>query len=109
MAGVRLIVVGKRAIEGVLPWGKFHRNVIAPAGGIGVVKTTVVFGPIFIPGARAIGHGIISARLLADPIDRCHDTFFPWITLPRVRPIRRHMPRREGSGVGLAPKIVAYS
>src|SRR5436190_5197884 len=54
MASRCLVAVRKRAIKRILPGRKFCGNVIAPACGIGVVKTPVAFGPIFVPGTRAI-------------------------------------------------------
>jgi hypothetical protein len=47
-------------------------------GGIWVVETTVVFGPLFVPGTCAIWDEIISAWLFADPKDSCYDICFPW-------------------------------
>src|SRR5436190_6206929 len=91
-----LVAIWKRAVKWILPGSEFYGNVITPARGIGVIKTTIVFGPIFIPGTRAVRYRIISARLFADPKDSCHNILFPRITLPRLRRSRRRMPRRKG-------------
>ena len=99
MAGCCLVAVRKRAVERILPGREFYGNVIAPARGIGIVKTPVVFGPIFVPGTRPIRDRIISARLFADPKDRCHDVFFPWIMLSRLR--RCGMLGREQKGTNI--------
>src|SRR5216110_149310 len=101
MAGRCLVAVRKRAVKRILPGREFYGNVITPARGIGVIKTTVVFGPIFVPGTRPIRNRIISARLLADPKDRCHDTLLPWKTLARLRRSRRSPSWRKGNGVDL--------
>jgi hypothetical protein len=103
MAGRCLVAVRKRAVERILLGREFYGNVIASARGIGVVKTTVVSGPIFVPGTRPIRDRIISARSLADPKDSCHDLFFPWITLSRLR---RRMFGREQKGTNIAEKVV---
>src|SRR4029453_12962122 len=81
MTGGCLVIVGKRAIKRILSRRKFHRKVVDPVGGIWVVKTAVIPGPIFVPGAPPVRHGIISARPLADPKDRCHNIFLPRIAL----------------------------
>ena len=47
-------------------------------GGIWVVKTTVVFGPLFVPGTCAIRDEIISTWLFADPKNGCYDICLPW-------------------------------
>src|SRR5207248_3194455 len=96
-----LVAIWKRAVKRILPGREFYRNVITPARGIWVIKTTVVFGPIFVPGTCPIRDRIISARLLADPKDRCHDTFLPWKTLARLRRSRRSPSWRKGNGVDL--------
>ena len=79
-----LVAVGERAVERILPGREFYGNIIAPMCGIGIVKAAVAFGPIFVPGTRAIRDWIISARLFTDPKDSCHDISFPWITLSRL-------------------------
>jgi hypothetical protein len=81
-----LIVVRKRTIKWVLSRREFYRDVVASVGRIRVVKTAVIFRPLFVPRACAIWDGIISARLFADPKDSCYDTFFPGI--PQCRPRR---------------------
>ena len=46
-------------------------------GGVWIVKTTVVFGPLFVPRTGAIRDEIISTWLFADPKDCCYDICFP--------------------------------
>src|SRR4029450_11691186 len=67
MTGGCLVIVGKRAIKRILSRRKFHRNVVAPVRGIWVVKTAVIPGPIFVPGAPPIRYGIICAWMLVYP------------------------------------------
>ena len=85
MAGVRFIVVGKRAVEWILSRRKFCGNVIASMRRIRIVKAAIAFCPLFVPGARAIRHRIVSTGLLTDPKDGCHDVGFPRITLCSFR------------------------
>jgi hypothetical protein len=47
-------------------------------GGIWIVKTAVVFGPLFVPRTCAIRDEIVSTWLFADPKDGCYDICFPW-------------------------------
>jgi len=85
MTGVCLVVVGKRAVKGVLSRRELYWHVIAPVSGIRIIKATVVSCPLFVPGARAIGDEIISAWLLSDPEEGRYDVLFPRETLSRFR------------------------
>src|SRR4029450_12572258 len=89
MTRARFIVVGECAVKWVLPRREFDGNVIAPVRTIWIVKTTIVFRPLFVPAACPIRHGIISAWMFADPKDSCHDTPFPRIQLRKPRRCRR--------------------
>src|SRR4030095_9024986 len=82
VTGRYLVIVGKRAVKRVLSRRELYRNIIAATCGIWIVKSAVTSAPIFVPGAPPVRHGIISARLLADPKDRCHNVFLPRIALP---------------------------
>src|SRR5437667_11491322 len=76
-----LVVVWEGAVKRVLSRGELYRNVIAAMRGIWIVKSAVTSAPIFVPGAPPVRHRIVSARLLADPKDSCHNIF-----LPRIAP-----------------------
>src|SRR2546430_8575147 len=92
MASGRLVVVGERAVKRILPRCEFYRNVITPMRAIWIVKPAITSGPIFVPGARAVRHGIVCARFFPDPKDGCHDVSFPRITLSRLGRRWRPMP-----------------
>jgi len=77
VAGMCLVIVRQRAVKRVLPRLKLCRRIITPFGRIGVVKATIIFSPLLIPGTRAIRDEIISARLFADPKNCGHDVRFP--------------------------------
>ena len=64
VASTCFVVVGKCAVKWVLLWYEFYRDIITPMGGIWIVKTTVVFGPLFVPGTCAIRGEIISTWLV---------------------------------------------
>ena len=84
MTSMCFVVVRECAVKWVLLRCKFYRDVITSMGGIWIVKTTVVFGPLFVPGTCAIRDEIISTWLFADPKDGCYDICFP-----RKRPAGR--------------------
>src|SRR6476660_9289940 len=77
VASMCFVVVGECAVKWVLLRNEFYRDVITPMGRIWIVKTTVVFGPLFVPGTCAIRDEIISTCLFADPKDCCYDICFP--------------------------------
>src|SRR4029077_5169435 len=81
----RFVVIGKRAVKGILSRRKLYRNVIAAMSGIGIVKSAIIFGPILVPGAYPIGNWIVTGRFLADPEDSRHDLAFPRETLSKSR------------------------
>src|SRR3954466_246011 len=83
MASVRFVVIRKRTVKRVLLRFEFYRDIITSMGGIWIVKTTVVFGPLFVPGTCAIRRQIISTWQFPDPKDGCYDICFP-----RKRPRR---------------------
>ena len=85
MTSALLVVVWKRAVKWVLFRRKLCRPVIAPVSTIWIVKTAVVSRPLLVPGARPIGHRIVSARSFADPKNSCNDTCFPRIPGCRSR------------------------
>ena len=60
MAGMCFVIVGKCAVKWVLLRYEFYRDMITPMGRIWIVKTSVVFGPLFVPGTCAIRDEIIS-------------------------------------------------
>src|SRR5207244_7101400 len=76
-----LVVVWEGTVKRVLSRRELYRNVIAPMRGIWIVKSAVTSAPIFVPRAPAVRHRIVSARLLADPKDRCHNISLPRISL----------------------------
>src|SRR5207245_10739896 len=76
-----LVVVWEGAVKRVLSRRELYRNVIAAMRGIWVVKSAVSSAPIFVPRAPAVRHRIVSARLLADPKDSCHNISLPRISL----------------------------
>src|SRR5207244_6815946 len=76
-----IVVIWEGAVKRVLSRRELYRNVIAAMRGIWIVKSAVTSAPIFVPCAYAIGHRIVSARLLADPKDSCHNISLPRITL----------------------------
>jgi hypothetical protein len=51
MTRARFIVVGECAVKWVLPRREFDGNVIAPVRTIWIVKTTIVFRPLFAPSS----------------------------------------------------------
>jgi hypothetical protein len=77
MASVRFVVVREGAVKRILLRFEFYRDVIMSVGGIGIVKTTVVFGPVFVPCTCAIRRQIISTWQFPDPKDGCYDICFP--------------------------------
>ena len=83
VAGTCFVIIGKCAVKWVLLRYEFYRDIITPTGRIWVVKTTVVFGPLFVPGTCAIRDEIISTWLFADPKEGCYDICFPRILLRR--------------------------
>ena len=82
MAFRGLVVIGKRAIEWILSRCEFHRNIIASFARVWIIDAPVVFRPVFVPGARTIGHRIIFVWFLTDPKNGSYDTFFPLIRSP---------------------------
>jgi hypothetical protein len=52
---------------------------MTPVGRIWVIKSTVAFCPLFVPGTCAIRDEIISAWRFSDPKDGCYDICFPRI------------------------------
>src|SRR5436190_2930934 len=92
VASMCFVIVGECAVEWVLPRCEFYRNVITSMDGIWIVKTTVVFGPLFVPGTCAIRDEIISTWLLADPKNSCY-----YVCFPRTR-------SRTPNGVGFSDK-----
>src|SRR5262249_26483406 len=81
VASMCFVVVRQCAVKWVLLRCKFYRDVVTSMGRIRIVETTVAFGPLFVPGARAIRNQIISTWLLSDPKDCCYDICFPRIRL----------------------------
>ena len=77
VASTCFIVVGKCAVKWVLLWYEFYRDIITPMDGIWIVKTTVVFGPLFVPGTCAIRGEIIPTWQFPDPKNGCYDICFP--------------------------------
>jgi len=106
MASGRLVVVGERAVKRILPRREFYRNVITPMRAIWIVKPAITSGPIFVPGARAVRHGIVCARFFPDPKDGCHDVSFPRITLSRLGRRWRPMPRRERERINIQQNVL---
>ena len=78
------VVIGERAVKWILPRSKSYREIIAPMGGVWIIKTAVVLCPLFIPGTGAIRNEIMSTWLFTDPKNCCDDVRFPWI--PRRKP-----------------------
>src|SRR5262249_23872112 len=85
VAGMCFVVVGECTVKWIQSRCKFYRNIVTPMGGIRIIKTAVVFCPLFVPGTCAIRHEVISSWLFADPEDCCHDTCFPRIPWRRPR------------------------
>lgn len=85
MAFACFIVVREGAIKRVLPWSKFCRYVMVTMSWIGVIKTAVALGPLFVPGTRAIWDQIMSGGLFANPEDGRYDTRFPRVVWRRSR------------------------
>src|SRR3954462_8832350 len=77
MTSMRFVVIRKRAVKRVLLRFEFYRDVVTSMGGIWIVKTTVVFGPLFVPGTCAIRRQIIPTWQFTDPKDGCYDICFP--------------------------------
>src|SRR4029079_2979344 len=83
MPSMCFIVVRECAVKWILLRFEFYRDVITSMGGIWIVKTAVVFGPLFVPGTCAIRREIISTWQFPDPKNGCYDICFP-----RKRPRR---------------------
>src|SRR6266576_33819 len=48
MSSSCLVAVRKRAVKWILPGREFYGDIITPMRGIGIIKPTVIFGPIFV-------------------------------------------------------------
>src|SRR5262249_18788789 len=59
----------KRKIKRIAFWRKINGHIVVSARGIRFVHAAVVFGPVFVPLARSIGHWIVAGGFLADPED----------------------------------------
>src|SRR5215217_4334477 len=95
MPFLRLIIVRKRAVKGILSRREFHRNVIAAVSRIRIIDAAVVFGPLRIPTAYAIWNRVLGSRLLANPKDCCYDLFFPREALSWLTPLSCQLAGRE--------------
>ena len=66
VASMCFVILRECAVKRVLAWCKFYRDIITPSSRIWVVKTAVVFGPLFVPGTCVIRDEIISTWPFAD-------------------------------------------
>src|SRR3954452_15044045 len=84
MTLLRFVVIGQCTVEGIESRGEFHRHIIAAMSRIRVIRPTVLFSPLCVPRAHAIGDGIVGRRFLANPENGSDNIAFPRVTLSRL-------------------------
>lgn len=76
---IQAIVVGKRDVEGVLPRSEAAGKVSEAGFWVGIIESTVVFLPIYVPRRLVVRRGIVLGWALAYPENRRCNRFFPRI------------------------------
>jgi hypothetical protein len=73
------IVIGKSKVKRILARHELGRNEVSAGTSIRIIVASIIVGPVPVPGAAKIGHGVVAPWALADPEDRCDNVALPTI------------------------------